>query len=511
MKKLTTEEMHRLTVEEFRESAKLPLTVVLDNVRSLNNIGSVFRTADAFRVEHIALCGITATPPHREIHKTALGAEESVEWSYHDDTVACVQKLKARGYKVYAVEIAHDSIKLGSPQASRLHLGAQASRLQTPGAQASRLQTPGPQASRLQMGAQPSQLQTSGPQPSRLHAGETPALPESGETPAHPELPNERRRGYLPHFENRDYQSITFRLYDSVPKELIEEWQYTIAQESDRDNLSETSLKLHQLIDKFEDAGYGQCFLSDARVANIMRQALEHDDGTKYDLLCYCIMPNHVHVMVRVYEGVSLSTIMHSWRSFTAHEANIILQRTGDFWMKDYYDRYIRNADHYRAVALYIEQNPVKAGLNNVLVKQAPLLPGFGTGVGMVMAHAPGEILFAGGTSAVPFAGETPAVPDAGGTPAVPFAGGTPAVPDAGETPAVPDAGETPALPGETATHPVAIVLGNEIDGVQEEVMELCDGALEIPQEGTKHSLNVSCAAAIVMWEMYKTMIVKSC
>ena len=68
--KLTTEEMHRLTAEEFRESAKLPLTVVLDNVRSQNNIGSVFRTADAFRVEHIALCGITATPPHREIHKT---------------------------------------------------------------------------------------------------------------------------------------------------------------------------------------------------------------------------------------------------------------------------------------------------------------------------------------------------------------------------------------------------------------------------------------------------------
>lgn len=110
--KLTTEEMHRLTVEEFRESAKLPLTVVLDNVRSLNNIGSVFRTADAFRVEHIALCGITATPPHREIHKTALGAEDSVVWSYHDDTAECVRSLKERGYKVYAVEIAHDSISL---------------------------------------------------------------------------------------------------------------------------------------------------------------------------------------------------------------------------------------------------------------------------------------------------------------------------------------------------------------------------------------------------------------
>ena len=106
--------MHRLTVEEFRESEKLPLTVVLDNVRSLNNIGSVFRTADAFRVEHIALCGITATPPHREIHKTALGAEESVEWSYHEDTVECVRELKEKGYLVYAVELAHDSIKLGS-------------------------------------------------------------------------------------------------------------------------------------------------------------------------------------------------------------------------------------------------------------------------------------------------------------------------------------------------------------------------------------------------------------
>ena len=103
-----------MTVEEFRQSEKLPLTVVLDNVRSLNNIGSVFRTSDAFRVEHIALCGITATPPHREIHKTALGAEESVEWSYHEDTVECVRSLKEKGYRIYAVELAHDSLKLGT-------------------------------------------------------------------------------------------------------------------------------------------------------------------------------------------------------------------------------------------------------------------------------------------------------------------------------------------------------------------------------------------------------------
>ena len=110
--KLTTQEMNRLTVEEFRQSEKLPLTVVLDNVRSLNNIGSVFRTADAFRVGHIALCGITATPPHREIHKTALGAEESVEWSHHEETAGCVKDLKDKGYRVYAVELAHESLKL---------------------------------------------------------------------------------------------------------------------------------------------------------------------------------------------------------------------------------------------------------------------------------------------------------------------------------------------------------------------------------------------------------------
>ena len=111
--KLTTDEMHRLTVDEFRSSAKVPLTVVLDNIRSQNNIGSVFRTADAFRIEHIALCGICSTPPHRDIHKTALGAEESVEWSYHDDTVECVRQLKQQGYAVYAVEQVDDSIKLG--------------------------------------------------------------------------------------------------------------------------------------------------------------------------------------------------------------------------------------------------------------------------------------------------------------------------------------------------------------------------------------------------------------
>lgn len=114
--KLTTDEMHRMTVAEFRESEKLPLVVVLDNVRSLNNVGSIFRTADAFRVERIALCGITATPPHRDIHKTALGAEDTVEWTYHENTSECLQQLKSSGYAIYAVEQVDNSIKLGNPE-----------------------------------------------------------------------------------------------------------------------------------------------------------------------------------------------------------------------------------------------------------------------------------------------------------------------------------------------------------------------------------------------------------
>ena len=112
MKKLKITEMNRLTVEEFKEETKLPLVVVLDNVRSLHNVGSVFRTADAFLVEGVFLCGITSTPPHAEIHKTALGAENTIEWNYFEDTHLAVDELKARGYSVFAIEQAEGSTKL---------------------------------------------------------------------------------------------------------------------------------------------------------------------------------------------------------------------------------------------------------------------------------------------------------------------------------------------------------------------------------------------------------------
>ena len=104
MRKLTNNELGRPTIEEYAEREKLPIVVVLDNVRSAQNVGSFFRTADAFGIEQIALAGITSTPPNREIHKTALGAELSVAWSYYPTTLECVQKLRKEGYKIIAIE-----------------------------------------------------------------------------------------------------------------------------------------------------------------------------------------------------------------------------------------------------------------------------------------------------------------------------------------------------------------------------------------------------------------------
>jgi tRNA G18 (ribose-2'-O)-methylase SpoU len=110
--KLTAAEMGRMNTEQYREADKLPLVVVLDNVRSQHNIGAVFRTADAMRIERVVLCGICCCPPNQEIHKTALGAEESVEWQYFKDTKEAVMALQDEGYTVYAVEQAHNSITL---------------------------------------------------------------------------------------------------------------------------------------------------------------------------------------------------------------------------------------------------------------------------------------------------------------------------------------------------------------------------------------------------------------
>ncbi|MCB0510542.1 MAG: RNA methyltransferase [Chitinophagales bacterium] len=111
-RKIPNEELERLSVEAFKEETKTPIIVILDNIRSLNNIGSVFRTADAFLIEKIYLCGITAQPPHRDINKTALGATETVSWEYREDTLALVKDLQASLCKVYAIEQVEGSIML---------------------------------------------------------------------------------------------------------------------------------------------------------------------------------------------------------------------------------------------------------------------------------------------------------------------------------------------------------------------------------------------------------------
>ena len=116
MRKLQVEELCRMSVEEFKEAKKLPLVMVLDNIRSLHNVGSVFRTADAFRLQGIYLCGITACPPAAEIHKTALGAEDTVAWKYCADTLDAVAQLKSDGYEIIAVEQVEGSHKLGQFQ-----------------------------------------------------------------------------------------------------------------------------------------------------------------------------------------------------------------------------------------------------------------------------------------------------------------------------------------------------------------------------------------------------------
>jgi 23S rRNA (guanosine2251-2'-O)-methyltransferase len=121
MKKLKLAELNRVSVAEFKAGEKFPVVIVLDNVRSMHNIGSIFRTADGFAVEKICLCGITATPPHREIEKTALGATQSIAWEYYQTPIEAVDQLRANGYQVIAIEQAENSTMLNEfkPEAGK--------------------------------------------------------------------------------------------------------------------------------------------------------------------------------------------------------------------------------------------------------------------------------------------------------------------------------------------------------------------------------------------------------
>jgi len=118
LRKLKLDELNRASVEEFKTQQKLPIAVVLDNVRSMHNVGSIFRTCDGFAVEHVCLCGITGQPPHREIEKTALGATQSINWTYYSEPLQAVEQLRKEGYKIIAIEQAENSIMLNQFKAS---------------------------------------------------------------------------------------------------------------------------------------------------------------------------------------------------------------------------------------------------------------------------------------------------------------------------------------------------------------------------------------------------------
>ncbi len=181
-----------------------------------------------------------------------------------------------------------------------------------------------------------------------------------------------RSRGYLPHFETREkMQSITFRLADSLPQSKLAELEHELAHLPE----DQQGLERRKKIDQWLDAGMGCCALRHPALAQVVQDSLFRFDGERYKLLAWCIMPNHVHVLIRPEAG--LGKIVQSWKSYTgrwalAHNAELGLGVPGNspgkaFWMREYWDRYIRDKKHYEAVVDYIHNNPVKAGLCKVM------------------------------------------------------------------------------------------------------------------------------------------------
>jgi putative DNA methylase len=178
------------------------------------------------------------------------------------------------------------------------------------------------------------------------------AIYESMTVETLPHTPHEgwHSRGYLPHFDAPGIvQSVTLRLADSLPSHLLDRASNDLARRKQAD----TTL----------DTGLGVCALRDARIGGVVEAALLHFDGRRYRLLAWCVMPNHVHVLVEPLGAHALSAIVQSWKSFTAKRANAILDQAGRFWAPDYFDRYIRDEAHLQTAINYIEHNPVKAGL----------------------------------------------------------------------------------------------------------------------------------------------------
>jgi REP element-mobilizing transposase RayT len=191
-----------------------------------------------------------------------------------------------------------------------------------------------------------------------------------------------RHGAYLPHWTKDDvWYAVTFRLWDSLPQHVVESWLV------ERENIVKTAEQLKRPLSELEqkrldhlyservesylDAGHGCCFMKDPRVAELVQSALLHFDRDRYSLAAWCVMPNHVHVVVQPHDGKSttagmpvarweLSNILHSWKSFTAKEANKLLRRSGDFWQAEYYDHLIRDHADFRHAVSYVLDNLVR-------------------------------------------------------------------------------------------------------------------------------------------------------
>jgi REP element-mobilizing transposase RayT len=167
-------------------------------------------------------------------------------------------------------------------------------------------------------------------------------------------------RGYIPHFDAPELlQFVTFRLHDSMPDEKIKAWQYELRTQPKQKRESELRSRILKYIDNAE----GDCYLRDERIAKLVEDTLFHRDGEHYRLLAWVIMPNHVHILIETRPEHRLSDLIHSWKSYTGTMANRLLDRTGAFWYREYYDRFIRDKDHYDNVVAYIHHNPVKSKL----------------------------------------------------------------------------------------------------------------------------------------------------
>lgn len=167
-----------------------------------------------------------------------------------------------------------------------------------------------------------------------------------------------RNRGYLPHFDGGELsQFITIRLFDSLPQNVLEAWHVELEKEEI------TDAEFRKKIEYYLDQNYGECFLKDLNVAEIVQANLLYHQDKKYKLYAWVIMPNHMHYLITPIATHTLAEITHSNKSYTAHQANKILNRSGQFWFHESFDRYIRDENHFLQTIAYIENNPVKAGL----------------------------------------------------------------------------------------------------------------------------------------------------